>query len=169
MIRTTALQTLAFAVLCCALALGNVWLNPSALALGTNYAPASDTATLEHEFQSIDGDELQSYVEFLFDEEPYVVVLDARSSADYEIAHIPGAYLTDHYHQQQYLDPIRDLLMSAPIIVVYCKGGDCEDSIFLARDLAYKYDLSIESLYIYEGGMNDWQQREFATTTGGQR
>ena len=169
MIRTTVSQTLTFAALCCALALGNVWLNPSALALGTNYAPSSETATLEHEFQSIDGDELQSYIGFLFDEEPYVVVLDARSSADYEIAHISGAYLADHYHQQKYIEPIQDLLMSAPIIVVYCKGGDCEDSIFLARDLAYKYDLSIESLYIYEGGMNDWQHYRHPITTGSQR
>jgi rhodanese-related sulfurtransferase len=54
-------------------------------------------------------------------------------------------------------------------VVVYCKGGDCEDSIFLARDLAYKYDVAIDSLYIYEGGMNDWQQRNLATTSGEQR
>ena len=54
-------------------------------------------------------------------------------------------------------------------MVVYCKGGDCEDSIFLARDLVYKYGVALESLYIYEGGMNDWLEQQQPTTTGDKR
>lgn len=169
----TLVEAAFFASACCALALVNVLINPTALDLGTNYAPRINTdresILAEHEFHKIDGDELSSYIEILFDEHPYVMVLDARSSADYEIAHIPGAHLADHYHQQQYLEPLIATLQDSPIVVVYCKGGDCEDSIFLARDLVYKYDVAKDSLYIYEGGMNDWQQRNLATTSGEQR
>ena len=56
-----------------------------------------------------------------------------------------------------------------PIVVVYCKGGDCEDSIFLARDLVYKHAVPLESLYIYEGGMNDWNTNGSPVQSGGVR
>jgi rhodanese-related sulfurtransferase len=97
------------------------------------------------------------------------VVIDARNEAAYELGHIPGAYLVDHYRQQQYLDQLAPLISQTPIVVVYCKGGDCEDSIFLARDLAYKYDVAVESLFIYEGGTNDWQANGLELKTGIER
>ncbi|MFT7516640.1 MAG: rhodanese-related sulfurtransferase [Myxococcota bacterium] len=167
--RRTLIESLTFSAVCCGLALANALLNPSALSLFTNYAPTASSAEIEHEFKSIDSAELASYLDILFDEQPYVMLLDARSKADYEIAHIPGAHLADHYQQQQYLQPLTAALQQAPIVVVYCKGGDCEDSIFLARDLVYRYGLATESLRIYEGGMNDWLEQQQPTTTGDKR
>ena len=133
--RDTLKQALCFVAISCGVSLLNVLLNPSALAINTNYAPVASDVVLEHEFNNIDHQELSSYIDILMDEQPYVIVLDARSKEDYELAHIPGAHLADHYHQQQYVEPLAEAIRMVPIVVVYCKGGDCEDSIFLARDL----------------------------------
>ncbi|MDP6963285.1 MAG: rhodanese-like domain-containing protein [Planctomycetota bacterium] len=167
--KKTLLQSLLFAGLCCLFSFANLFINPSALSLSTNYSPSSSSVALEHEFGEIEYTELQSYLELLNDDPPYVVVIDARNEAAYELGHIPGAYLVDHYRQQQYLDQLAPLISQTPIVVVYCKGGDCEDSIFLARDLAYKYDVAVESLFIYEGGTNDWQANGLELKTGIER
>ncbi|MBC8370339.1 MAG: hypothetical protein H8E25_10080 [Planctomycetes bacterium] len=157
------IESLLFAGLCCLATLGNVLFNPSALSLSVNYAPA---AVDEHEFNTIDAAEIVSYLGFLREENAYAVVIDARSIAEHEISHIPGSYAVDHYNQQQLVEPLLDVILAAPIVVVYCKGGDCQDSIFLARDLVYKYNVAFESIYIYEGGMNDWLQNSHPIATG---
>lgn len=166
-------QTLAFAVASVVLGLGNVWLNPEALHLGRDYFPggsqASSTQKLEHEFQTIGAEELHSYLDLLYDEPPYVMVLDARSEGHYRRGHIPGSYLLDQYHQEATLSEIMPILEQAPQVVVYCTGGDCEDSIFLCRSLVYDHGILQESLYIFEGGSSEWKELGYPMKEGDER
>ncbi len=84
-----------------------------------------------------------------------VIFVDARDDEHYQAGHIPGAYQLDHYHPENYLAVVLPVCQVAQQIVVYCKGGSCEDSeqtaIFL-RDAGVPKD----RLFVYAGGFDEW-------------
>lgn len=86
-----------------------------------------------------------------------VVFVDARHPEDYEQGHIPGAYLFDYAHPEEYLNTVFPACQAALHVVVYCNGGHCDDSeraaIFL-RDLGIPKD----RLCVYGGGISEWRQ-----------
>ena len=53
---------------------------------------------------------------------------------------------------------------NAPV-VVYCSGGNCEDSHMLAQKL---WGIQFNNVYVYKDGFPDWQNRGGAVRTGGQ-
>ncbi len=117
-------------------------------------APGDEHA-LEHEFQSVGLEEARDWAEFLYEPEGDVVFLDARRPARYREGHVPGAYSAS-LEDEQVLDELMPMLENASIVVVYCTGGDCEDSVFLARDLVYRHGLDRDLIWIFEGGWNEW-------------
>ncbi len=98
---------------------------------------------------------------------PSVVFVDARKAEAYEGAHIAGAVLLDHYRLERYLPDLRERLLAAQVIVVYC-AGDCEDSRYLATALIYDHDFPAHTLFLYEGGMAEWTERKQSVTQGAQ-
>ena len=94
-----------------------------------------------------------------------VVFIDARDDDHYQSGHIPGAYQLDHYHPENYLATVLPVCQSAEKIVVYCKGGSCEDSeqtaIFL-RDAG----VAREKLFVYAGGFDEWTANHQVIETG---
>jgi rhodanese-related sulfurtransferase len=48
-------------------------------------------------------------------------------------------------------------------IVVYCSGGDCEDSHMLAQKL---WGIQFNNVYVYKDGFPDWQQHGAPVHTG---
>jgi rhodanese-related sulfurtransferase len=84
-----------------------------------------------------------------------VVFIDARDDEHYLAGHIPGAYQLDHYHPENYLAVVLPACQVAEQVVVYCKGGSCEDSeqtaIFLRDAGVLK-----EKLFVYAGGFDEW-------------
>ena len=98
--------------------------------------------------------------------ESIVAFVDARVRDQYEEGHIPGALWLYHYESGDLIDDLRPQLEMAFFIIVYCNGGDCEDSIYLAADLGSLYGLPPENIYVYEGGFNEWKEREMPVVTG---
>jgi rhodanese-related sulfurtransferase len=91
--------------------------------------------------------------------------LDARAEGEHALGHIPGAYVFDHYHLERYLAGIMALVPGAMRMVVYCSGGDCEDSEFAAATLAGLLpDPSI--LRVYVGGITEWERHGMPVETG---
>ena len=86
------------------------------------------------------------------------VFIDARPKADYSSGHIPGAHQFDHYRPEESLDEVLPVCLAADLIVVYCNGGDCEDSQFAATDLI-QMGVEPERVRIFPGGMEDWRER----------
>lgn len=86
-----------------------------------------------------------------------VPFLDARRSGDFLEGHVAGAYSVPVWEA----DPERRITEfearanPAPKspIVIYCGGGDCEDSHLLARKLV---TLGYRNLLIYRDGYPDW-------------
>ncbi len=101
-------------------------------------------------------------------EQDLVAFVDARNDEHYENGHIPGAYLFDYYHPANYLSNVLQVCMMAQEVVVYCNGGDCEDSELSAVMLR---DLGVpkEKLLVYGGGMTEWATNNLPIELGARR
>jgi rhodanese-related sulfurtransferase len=94
-----------------------------------------------------------------------VIFVDARNQARYEEGHIPGAYLLDHFYPEVTLAEVLPAALGAETVVVYCNGGDCEDSEFAAiflRDAGVAND----RLRVYGGGMAEWRDHGLPVEMG---
>jgi rhodanese-related sulfurtransferase len=85
-----------------------------------------------------------------------IVFIDARNAEAYERGHIPGAYLFNHYHPETYIPVIVPACQNAQQIVVYCDGGECDESILAAIQLRDLPGIGAGKLQVYAGGLKEW-------------
>jgi rhodanese-related sulfurtransferase len=97
-----------------------------------------------------------------------VVFVDARDDQHYQEGHIPGAYQFDHYRPENYLPAVLPACQNAERIVVYCNGGNCEDSEFAALTLRAN-GVPSEKLLVYAGGMTEWATNGLPVETGARK
>ena len=95
-----------------------------------------------------------------------VLILDARRSSVYREGHIAGARSLSVWEADAD-DKVRGLFaegrdQSAPV-VVYCSGGECEDSHMLAEKL---YRVGFDDVLVYKDGFPDWQRRGLPVAKG---
>jgi rhodanese-related sulfurtransferase len=94
-----------------------------------------------------------------------VVFIDARDEEHYRQGHIPGAYEFDPYHPDKYFEPVLPVCQKAEQVVVYCLGGDCDDSesaAILLRDVG----IPNEKLFVFGGGFGEWTAKRLPVETG---
>ena len=98
-----------------------------------------------------------------------VLFLDAHRTSVYEQGHIPGARPFSVW-EADIDDKVNRLYAERPDakdqnqpIVVYCSGGDCEDSHMLAQKL---WGIGFNNAYVYKDGFPDWQKRGEPVHTG---
>jgi rhodanese-related sulfurtransferase len=95
-----------------------------------------------------------------------VLVVDARRTKDYEAGHIAGARNISPWEGDAdakitaLVNEGRD--GNAPV-VVYCSGGECEDSHMLAQRL---YGGGFNNLLVYRDGWPDWARRGGKSAAG---
>jgi rhodanese-related sulfurtransferase len=105
--------------------------------------------------QPIDGKEaLELFSDPQYERE-MIVFVDARDDRHYQEGHVPGAYQFDPYYPEEHLLAVLPACLNATKVVVYCAGGDCEDSEFAALALI-EAGIPQERLFIYAGGMTEW-------------
>lgn len=95
------------------------------------------------------------------------VFVDARDEERFRTGHIPGAYVFNRYRPDDHLAVVLPVCAMAEKVVVYCSGGDCEDSEFTAlmlRDLG----VPAENIFVYSGGVADWKAGKLPLETGDQ-
>ena len=94
-----------------------------------------------------------------------VVFIDARNDEHYQAGHIPAAYQLDHFRVQDYLATALPVCQVAEQIVVYCNGGDCDDSENTALFLR---DAGIDKtkLFVYAGGITEWTTNRMPVEIG---
>jgi rhodanese-related sulfurtransferase len=117
--------------------------------------------------QTIQHDEAVEMFEHDYYREGLYLFLDARPASHYRDGHIPGAYSIDHFASdlQSKIDELMPLMQSAIKIVIYCNGGQCEDSELLAFDLL-NAGVDLNKVYVYVGGMRQWVEQGRAVETG---
>jgi rhodanese-related sulfurtransferase len=130
--------------------------------------PEEPTKHIAHEFGSVTTKEAAEIVGSPDWEGELTVFVDARSDAEYQKGHIPGAFHLFYYQIDDYWPDIKMNVLNALRIVVYCNGGECEDSILLARDL-YSRGVDPSALAIYEGGWERWSGGGHPIVTGSER
>ncbi len=95
-----------------------------------------------------------------------IVFIDARDDRHYAEGHIPGAYQFDRYYPEKHLPAVLPACLNATKIVVYCTGGNCEDSEFAALTLK-EAGAPLERIVVYAGGMTEWAAKGFPIEVGG--
>jgi len=95
--------------------------------------------------------------------------LDARRTSIYEQGHIGGARPISVWESdldekvRKLFDERSDPREQAKPVVIYCSGGDCEDSHMLAEKL---WGIQFNNVYVYKDGFPDWQKRGGMVHTG---
>jgi rhodanese-related sulfurtransferase len=97
-----------------------------------------------------------------------VLFVDARNDAAYAEGHIPSAYQLDHYYPERYLAEVLPACQLAEVIVVYCTGGECEDSESTAV-LLKNTGIPADRLRVYLGGIHEWAAKGMPQETGPRR
>jgi rhodanese-related sulfurtransferase len=93
------------------------------------------------------------------------IFVDARDNRRYGAGHIPGAYQLDRYYPQDHLATVVPACLNANHVVVYCTGGDCADSHF-AAELLQDAGVPPERLFVYAGGIAEWEARHLPVEIG---
>jgi rhodanese-related sulfurtransferase len=134
-------------------------LNPSN-AGPTNSTPASADALAarirERGFQVADRGQVLAWFRDTRYAQDGIVFIDARNGDHFRAGHIPGAHELDPYHPELEIAAVLPLVQAAESVVIYCTGGDCEDSQFAATLLA-QAGVPKNKLSIYAGGISDWR------------
>jgi rhodanese-related sulfurtransferase len=116
----------------------------------------------------------KAYVEIKVDDvkalhDAGALFLDARRTSVYEQGHIAGARPFSVW-ESDIDDKVRKLFdergepaQQAQPIVIYCSGGECEDSHMLAQKL---WGIQFNNVYVYKDGYPDWVAHRGAAHTG---
>jgi rhodanese-related sulfurtransferase len=95
-----------------------------------------------------------------------VPFLDARRTSVYREGHIAGARPFSVW-EADIDDKVKAFFEeghdSSGVIVVYCSGGDCEDSHTLGQKL---YMAGFDDVLVYKDGFPDWEKRGLPITKG---
>jgi len=136
----------------------------------TNSAPFSPAEYLaarmrEQGLQLVDESRAAQWFQDSKSQSGGIVFVDARDESHYRGGHIPGAYEFDPYYPEKYFPTALPPCQAAETVVVYCNGGDCDDSqsaALLLRDVG----IANQKLFIYGGGMPDWIAHGLPVETG---
>ncbi len=120
---------------------------------------------LKHDYQDVSFAEAVAIFEDPGTELGVNIFVDARNDAAYEEGHIPGAIQADHYRLEDYMENLLDFAAGAEKIVVYCNGGDCEDSVLICGDLI-EFDVPYENIYLFSGGWKAWTDGNMPVAKG---
>jgi rhodanese-related sulfurtransferase len=139
-------------------------------AAGTNLPAPSPAGLLaarlrEQGLQLVDGRQAQQLFRDPRLQQGTLVFIDARDEELYRAGHIPGAWEFDPYRPEKYFPAVHPLCLAAEQVVVYCNGGDCDDSEFAALTLR-DVGIATNKLFIYEGGLAEWATNGLPVETG---
>ena len=158
-------------------------ISPRGLVLTRNYFPAENNRTAaansaalspaqllvaqmkKNGLQLVDGGQAVKLFRDVRFKQNTVVFIDARDESHYREGHIPGAYEFDPYHPDKYFVVILPICRAAEQIVVYCNGGDCDDSQ-TAAILLRNIGIANQKLFIYGGGIEEWATNNLPVETG---
>jgi rhodanese-related sulfurtransferase len=134
---------------------------PAARAAANTNSPGSSPAQLlaaqlkELGLQWVDGPQaVQLFHDPRF-KQGSIVFIDARDEQHYREGHIPGACEFDPYYPEKYFATVFPVCQAAEQIVVYCIGGDCDDSESAAITLR-DVGIANRKLFVYTGGITEW-------------
>jgi len=118
--------------------------------------PKAAKKHVQSEFKEIDFDGVRQALNDPRAQTKEYLIIDARDTEHFEEGHLPGAVQCDHYRIDDYIDRVRELAMAASMVIVYCNGGECEDSLFVCRTLT-EYGVPAGMIQLFPGGWEEWE------------
>lgn len=94
------------------------------------------------------------------------VIVDARDDKEYAKGHIPGAFHLYYYQEERYVPEVLPAAQGAEKVIVYCNGGDCDDSVHTADLLRSKYMIDPGKIFVYAEGFEHWSKAGLPVETG---
>lgn len=91
------------------------------------------------------------------------VLVDARSARSFAKEHIAGALSFPLEEASRQQKPTLKGVNKDALIIVYCNGFSCHDSVELGK-LLIKAGYS--SVYVFEGGLPEWRDAGYPTAGG---
>jgi len=177
-IQQTILEALVFLAVVCVVAFTVNAQRSDGLDLGRNYfgtrqgppepsAPAppakrpvenhgqAGTHMADHGFQTVSLEEAFEYYER---GDTSILFVDARDDAHFEQCRVPNAVQFDYYRPDDYVDKVIAFAEEAEVVILYCNGGTCEDSLLAAQYLTSEIDspIDFDKVYVFEGGIQNW-------------
>lgn len=119
----------------------------------------------EHNFNTISLEEVVRVFESEDTANGLNAFIDARTKDAFAEGHIPGAIQCFPFAIEECIDEVLQYATAAFKIVVYCTGGDCEDSIFMCRELL-EAGLAFDNIFLFEGGWHEWSESDQPIQTG---
>ena len=190
-VKNVLLEALLVAAAGIVLAFGANLISPRGLALTRNYfpaginrpvpaardvantnPPASSPAQLlavrlkEQGLQWVDGRQAAQLFHDPRFKQGSIAFIDARDEPHYREGHIPGACEFDPYHPEKYFATVLPVCQAAEQIVLYCNGGDCDDSESAAITLR-DVGIANRKLFVYTGGITEWTTNGLPVEIGG--
>ena len=119
--------------------------------------------------QLIDGRQALQFFRDPRRQQDLIVFVDARNEKEYQQGHIPGAYEVDSIdvrnHPENYSATVMVCLQAAQV-VVYCNGGDCDESESTAITLRKDWGIANQKLFVFAGGFTEWRTNNLPVETG---
>ena len=154
--RKTVKEILILVGVAVALALVVNQLSPTGIALVGQWDTAKGiitaNATNENEYRIAEIDRVTDAAKIFYDGDTLFV--DARSTADYESGHIPGAISLPVGQFDEQIESFMKQYPPDQPIVTYCSGRTCEDSHQLAQLLI---EAGYNEVRIFIDGFPGWQ------------
>jgi rhodanese-related sulfurtransferase len=116
-------------------------------------------------FQVLKYDDMKALYKGQFYKDGIYIAVDARNSEHYRDGHIPGAYHLDRYSTEDYMPKVLEACKTAEKVAVYCNGGDCDESKWVAFELSMAGVPSYK-LGVYIGGITEWQEKGDSVESG---
>jgi len=95
-------------------------------------------------------------------------LIDARRADEYESGHIPGALRLnlDFFRSGDALDRVLEAGFDPDhVTIVYCGGGDCEESNRVAEELGF-LSIPFGNVFVIKSGIAGWMGRGMPVETG---
>jgi len=90
-----------------------------------------------------------------------VLFRSARNDEAYAEGHIPGAIQCDRYRLDDYIDEVMEAAIQASKVIVYCNGGQCDDSKHLCGELIQR-GIPYGNLFLFSGGWEEWIENKMS-------
>ncbi len=119
---------------------------------------------LQHDYQEISFEEVVEIWKDLRTAQGLNIFVDARKADLFNEGHIPGAVHCDSYEPEGSIDNVVARAGGVERVIVYCGGGDCEDSVFMCRELI-EAGVPNEALFLYAGGWSEWTAKRMPVST----
>jgi rhodanese-related sulfurtransferase len=138
----------------------------------SNAVPIEEDLTVAHlkekGLQTMDTPQVQTLTKDVRCREGSVILIDVRSETHYQEGHIPGASNFDFYYHLDQVAQVVPACQTAQQVIVYCNGGKCDTSEAAALFLRDTINIPGQKLYVYTGGIADWEAKGLPVEIGPQ-